>query len=70
LWLTTDRQRLVPVAARHELHRRAVPARPGAHQHQRATFFTPNWPLIVKFNGEFASASQTYAGPGTLRYTW
>jgi outer membrane autotransporter protein len=29
-----------------------------------------NWSLIAKFDGEFASGSQTYAGSGTLRYTW
>jgi uncharacterized protein with beta-barrel porin domain len=29
-----------------------------------------NWSLIAKFDGEFASSSQTYAGSGTLRYTW
>jgi hypothetical protein len=33
-------------------------------------FFAPNWSLLVKFDSEFASASQTYAGSGTLRYTW
>jgi autotransporter-associated beta strand protein len=33
-------------------------------------FFTPNWSLLAKFDGEFASGSQTYAGTGTLRYTW
>jgi autotransporter-associated beta strand protein len=33
-------------------------------------FFTPNWSLLAKFDGEFASSSQTYAGSGTLRYTW
>jgi len=33
-------------------------------------FFTPRWTLLVKFDGEFASGSQTYAGSGTLRYTW
>jgi uncharacterized protein with beta-barrel porin domain len=26
--------------------------------------------LIAKFDGEFASGRQTYAGTGTLRYTW
>ena len=30
----------------------------------------PNWMLRAKFEGEFASGSQTYAGTGTLRYTW
>jgi uncharacterized protein with beta-barrel porin domain len=29
-----------------------------------------NWSLLAKFDGEFASTSQTYAGTGTLRYTW
>jgi outer membrane autotransporter protein len=31
---------------------------------------TNNWSLTAKFDGEFASGSQTYAGTGTLRYTW
>jgi uncharacterized protein with beta-barrel porin domain len=33
-------------------------------------FFTPSWSLLAKFDGEFASGSQLYAGSGTLRYTW
>jgi autotransporter-associated beta strand protein len=33
-------------------------------------FLTPNWTLLAKFEGEFASDSRTYAGTGTLRYTW
>jgi autotransporter-associated beta strand protein len=33
-------------------------------------FFTPRWTLLVNFDGEFAPTSQTYAGSGTLRYTW
>ena len=33
-------------------------------------FFTPSWSLTAKFDGEFAPTSQTYAGTGTLRYTW
>ena len=33
-------------------------------------FFTPNWSLLAKFDGEFANGSQTYAGSGTVRYTW
>jgi uncharacterized protein with beta-barrel porin domain len=33
-------------------------------------FFTPRWTLLVKFDGEFAPGSQTYAGSGTLRYVW
>ena len=31
---------------------------------------TANWSLLAKFDGEFAPGSQTYAGTGTLRYTW
>jgi uncharacterized protein with beta-barrel porin domain len=33
-------------------------------------FFTPNWSFLAKFDGEFASGAQTYAGSGTLRYAW
>jgi outer membrane autotransporter protein len=33
-------------------------------------FLSPNWMVMAKFDGEFASTSQTYAGTGTLRYTW
>jgi autotransporter-associated beta strand protein len=31
---------------------------------------TPQWTLLAKFDGEFGNGSQTYAGSGTLRYTW
>ncbi len=37
----------------------------GAEMH-----LTPRWTLVGKFDGEFATASQLYAGSGTLRYTW
>jgi uncharacterized protein with beta-barrel porin domain len=33
-------------------------------------FIAPRWTLLVRFDGEFAPGSQTYAGSGTLRYTW
>jgi uncharacterized protein with beta-barrel porin domain len=33
-------------------------------------FLSANWSVIGKFGGEFANGSQTYAGTGTLRYTW
>jgi outer membrane autotransporter protein len=33
-------------------------------------FLTPQWTLLAKFEGEFAPGSQTYAGTGTLRYSW
>ncbi len=33
-------------------------------------FLTPQWTLLTKFEGEFAAGSQTYAGTGTLRYSW
>jgi uncharacterized protein with beta-barrel porin domain len=28
------------------------------------------WSLTGKFDGEFANRLQTYAGTGTVRYTW
>lgn len=31
---------------------------------------TANWSLLAKFDGELAGGSQTYAGTGTVRYTW
>jgi len=33
-------------------------------------YFTPALSFSAKFDGEFADGSQTYAGTGTLRYTW
>jgi uncharacterized protein with beta-barrel porin domain len=33
-------------------------------------YITPSWSFDTKFDGEFASGSQTYAGTGTLRYSW
>ena len=33
-------------------------------------FLTQRWTLLAKFDGEFAPGSQTYAGSGTLRYSW
>jgi uncharacterized protein with beta-barrel porin domain len=33
-------------------------------------FITPRLSLLTKFDGEFARGVQTYAGSGTLRYTW
>jgi len=33
-------------------------------------FFTSAWSFTTKFDGEFASSSQTYGGSGTVRYTW
>jgi len=29
-----------------------------------------DWTMIAKFDGEFSATAQTYAGTGTLRYTW
>jgi outer membrane autotransporter protein len=31
---------------------------------------TQSWSFAAKFDGDFASGSNTYAGTGTLRYTW
>jgi uncharacterized protein with beta-barrel porin domain len=33
-------------------------------------FLSARWTLLAKFDGEFANGSQTYAGSGTLRYSW
>ncbi|MGA2893314.1 MAG: autotransporter domain-containing protein [Xanthobacteraceae bacterium] len=33
-------------------------------------YLSTNWTLMARFDGEFASTAQTYAGTGTLRYTW
>jgi autotransporter-associated beta strand protein len=33
-------------------------------------WLTTNWSLLAKFDGEFAKGSQTYAGTGTVRYSW
>lgn len=33
-------------------------------------YLTPQLSFLVKFEGEFASGSQTYAGTGTVRYQW
>jgi uncharacterized protein with beta-barrel porin domain len=33
-------------------------------------FFTPALSFTAKFDGEFAPSAQTYAGSGTLKYTW
>ena len=31
---------------------------------------SPSWSMLARFDGEFASGSQTYAGTGMLRFTW
>ena len=31
---------------------------------------TANWSLTAKFDGQFGSGAQAYAGTGTLRYSW
>lgn len=31
---------------------------------------TTRWSVLAKFDGEFAKSSQTYAGTGSLRYSW
>ena len=33
-------------------------------------FLTSRLSLLAKFDGEFANGSQTYAGSGTVRYSW
>jgi uncharacterized protein with beta-barrel porin domain len=48
----------------------AVPANSALASAGAQLFFTPNWSIEAKFNGEFASTAQTYAGTGTLKYSW
>jgi hypothetical protein len=63
------RSALPSSASEHELHRlrRADPARLRTdHSPARNIFLSPNWWVIAKFYGNFASGYQTYAGTGTL----
>ena len=48
----------------------AVPANSALASVGAELHLTPGWTLIGKFDGEFASSAQTYAGSGTLRYQW
>jgi len=48
----------------------AVPANSALASAGAQLFFTPNWSIEAKFDGEFASTAQTYAGTGTLKYSW
>jgi hypothetical protein len=44
---------------------RRSPGSPGSAANK-----STNWTAIAKFDGEFAQTAQTYAGTGTLRYSW
>jgi uncharacterized protein with beta-barrel porin domain len=33
-------------------------------------WFSSHWSMEGRFDGEFANTSQTYAGTGTLKYSW
>ncbi len=48
----------------------AVPANSALTSVGAELHLTPRWTLLGKFDGEFASAAQIYAGSGTLRYSW
>ncbi len=48
----------------------AVPANSALTSLGAELHLTRRWTLIGKFDGEFASSAQTYAGSGTLRYQW
>jgi outer membrane autotransporter protein len=49
----------------------ATPPKDSALTTAGAQFYlTPQLSFLAKFDGEFASNSQTYAGTGTLRYAW
>jgi hypothetical protein len=56
---------LTAISCAHRRH--AICAKTGA---SAELHFAPNWSFTAKFDGEFASGSQTYAGTGTPRYTW
>ena len=45
----------------------AVPANSALTSVGAELHLSPRWALIGKFDGEFASSAQTYAGSGTLR---
>jgi hypothetical protein len=45
-------------------------SRVGLHGTAAELHLTANWTAVARFDGEFASTSQTYAGTGTLRYSW
>ncbi|MGB7035302.1 MAG: autotransporter outer membrane beta-barrel domain-containing protein, partial [Xanthobacteraceae bacterium] len=48
----------------------AVPANSALLSAGGQLFFSPNWSVEAKFDSELASSAQTYAGTGTLSYTW
>jgi uncharacterized protein with beta-barrel porin domain len=48
----------------------ALPANSALASAATELHLTANWSLTGKFDGVFANGSQTYAGTGTLRYTW
>lgn len=65
---------LVPDVAGHEF-RFVVNGAPVPHNSALTSLgaemhLTQRWMLLGKFDGEFASSSQIYAGSGTLRYQW
>jgi len=62
----------LPDAADAGLHhqRRRTAARQGARLGGSELRLRNGWSLIGKFDGEFASRLQSYAGTGTVRYIW
>ncbi|HEX4409313.1 MAG TPA: autotransporter domain-containing protein [Xanthobacteraceae bacterium] len=48
----------------------AVPADSALVSAGGQLFFSPNWSIEGRFDSEFASTAQTYAGTGTLKYSW
>ena len=68
-----DARSRLPGAAGRQLHRRrrGAGARFSALASSGAELrFASGWTLAAKFDGEFAAHSQTYAGTGTVRYSW
>jgi YVTN family beta-propeller protein/autotransporter-associated beta strand protein len=48
----------------------AVPANSALTTAAAEWHLTANWTAVAKFDGEFGASAQTYAGTGTLKYTW
>ena len=48
----------------------APPSNSGLTTAAAELHITRSWTATTRFDGEFASRSQTYTGSGVLRYTW
>jgi uncharacterized protein with beta-barrel porin domain len=48
----------------------ALPANSALTTAAAELHLSANWTATAKFDGEFASHTQTYAGTGVLKYSW